>query len=39
MVRDAIKKPHKDSPKPASVKKRGAAAQADQAAEAPKSEG
>jgi hypothetical protein len=36
MVRDAVKKPHKDPPKPGSVKKREKAAAA---AEAPKSEG
>ena len=36
MVRDAVKRPHKDSPKPASVKKRETAAPA---AEASKSEG
>src|ERR1700733_15962631 len=35
MVRDAVKRPHKDSPKPASVKKREKAAPA---AEAPQSE-
>jgi hypothetical protein len=33
MVRDAVKKPYKDTPSPASVKKR------EQTAEAPKSEG
>jgi hypothetical protein len=36
MVRDAVKKPHKDVPMPASVKKREKAAVP---AEAPKSEG
>jgi len=38
MVRDAVKRPHKDVPKPASVKKRAAAAAAP-AAEEAKAEG
>jgi large subunit ribosomal protein L3 len=39
MVRDAVKRPHKDVPKPASVKKRAAAAApAAPAAEEPKAE-
>jgi hypothetical protein len=36
MVRDAVKRPHKDVPMPASVKKRASAAPA--AAEEPKAE-
>jgi hypothetical protein len=38
MVRDAVKRPHKDVPKPASVKKRAAAQTATAAAEEPKAE-
>jgi hypothetical protein len=38
MVRDAVKKPHKDVPSPASVKKRAASAAASAASE-EKSEG
>jgi large subunit ribosomal protein L3 len=35
MVRDAVKRPHKDVPRPASVKKRAPAAVAAPAADAP----
>ena len=38
MVRDAVKRPHKDVPMPASVKKRGSAAAAPAPAEAPAAE-
>ena len=40
MVRDAVKRPHKDLPKPASVKKRAGAAPAEAApaVEEPKAE-
>src|SRR6201999_4534545 len=38
MIRDAVKRPHKDLPSPASVKKRSAASPAAPAAEEPKAE-